>query len=699
MSRHENRRPGGHGFAIPVQKPKDFKKTFRRLMLYLKPHCANLILVLAFAILSTVFTIVSPKVTGMAINKMKDGFVSRIVLEQLSQMQSNLKKFDSLDNVQSMLDKKTIDQIKKINQLPDLNKIDDNKEKAAVCKRLIDFISKMPEQYVKQDKKISFTQEQIDDAIRAVEETGGKIDFEYIGKVLVLLIGMYLLSLGFGVMMGFVMSNVAQTTVMQLRKDVDRKLGRLPLKYFDAKTHGEILSRVTNDVDTISNTLQQSITQVITSIISLIGYIIMMISISPLLTLMVLGTLPLYIFATAFIAKKSQSLFKLQQKHLGMLNGHVEEMLSGHIIIKAYVKEQDSINKFREINNELYKASWKANFVSGVMFPLMNFISNLGYVLICVAGGIWMTGNRLRLGDITAFIQYSRSFTMPIIQTANIANIIQSTIACAERVFEILDEEEELKDAKDSIELDSVKGNITFENVYFSYNPEQRLIENFNLEVKQGETVAIVGPTGAGKTTLVNLLMRFYEINEGQILIDGILSTHIKRSNLRSLFGMVLQDTWLFNGTIKDNIAYGKLDASDEEIINAARAAHADWFIRTLPEGYNTVINEEANNISQGQKQLLTIARAILANPSIMILDEATSSVDTRTETLIQKAMKSLMKNRTSFIIAHRLSTIKDADRIIVLNKGNIVETGTHEELLAKNGFYADLYNSQFSII
>lgn len=698
MSKQQNRRPGGPAFAMPVQKPKEFKKTFNRLMQYLKPHSANLILVFLFAILSTIFTIISPKVTGMAINKMKDGFVSRIVLEQISQIQLNLRKISTSDNAQLMLHQKVIDEINKINKLPDLKTIDNNKEKAIVCREIIEFISKMPEQYIDQYNKVSFTKEQIDDAIRAVEETGGKIDFNYIGRILLVLIGMYILSLGFGVLMGFVMSNVAQTTIMQLRKDVDRKLGRLPLKYFDTKTHGEILSRVTNDIDTISNTLQQSITQVITSAVSLIGYIIMMITISPLLTLIVMGTLPLYIFATAFIAKKSQSLFKIQQKQLGMLNGHVEEMLSGHIIIKAYVKEQESINKFCEINNELCKVSWKANFVSGVMFPLMNFISNLGYVLICVVGGIWMTGNRLRLGDITAFIQYSRSFTMPIIQTANIANIIQSTIACAERVFEILDEEEELKDDENSIELNSVKGDITFENVCFSYNAEQRLIENFNLEVKQGETIAIVGPTGAGKTTLVNLLMRFYELNAGQILIDGIPSTRIKRSSLRSLFGMVLQDTWLFNGTIKNNIAYGKPGAEEEEIINAAAASHADWFIRTLPEGYDTVINEEANNISQGQKQLLTIARAILANPSIMILDEATSSVDTRTELLIQKAMKTLMKNRTSFIIAHRLSTIKDADRIIVLNNGNIVETGTHEELMAKNGFYADIYNSQFTV-
>ncbi|MPM26140.1 putative ABC transporter ATP-binding protein [bioreactor metagenome] len=461
--------------------------------------------------------------------------------------------------------------------------------------------------------------------------------------------------------------------------------------------HGDILSRVTNDVDTIATTLQQSLTQIITSVITIIGYIIMMLTISPILTLIVIATLPLYVIATALIAKKSQKYFAVQQKEIGLLSGHVEEMYTGHKIVKAFGHEKDSIEEFEAINNRLRDTGWKAQFVSGIMFPLMNFISNLGYVGISIVGGMWITKSILGIGDILAFIQYSRSFTMPIVQTANIANVIQSTVACAERVFQILDEEEEIKDSSDAVVLENPRGEVSFDHVAFRYKEDVPLIEDMNLQVKQGDTIAIVGPTGAGKTTLVNLLMRFYEINSGKISIDGVDITNIKRSELRKMFGMVLQDTWLYNGTIKENIAYGKEGATMDEVVMAAKAAHADHFIRTLPQGYDTVLNEEGTNISQGQKQLLTIARAILADPAILILDEATSSVDTRTEVLIQKAMANLMQGRTSFVIAHRLSTIRDAELILVMNKGTIIEMGNHKELLNEGGFYADLYNSQFA--
>lgn len=544
---------------------------------------------------------------------------------------------------------------------------------------------------------VKFTDEQIDSVIKAIRETNGEYDFKYIGMIAIILIFMYIISALFSIIMGLVMSGVAQKTVRDLRREVDEKFAKLPLKYFDLHPHGDILSRVTNDVDTIATTLQQSLTQIITSVITIIGYIIMMLTISPILTLIVVATMPLYLLATAMLAKKSQKYFAAQQKHLGKLSGHVEEMYTGHKIVKAFGHEKDSIEEFEAVNKELENAGWKAQFVSGTMFPLMNFISNLGYVGISIVGGIWITKSILGLGDILAFIQYSRSFTMPIVQTANIANVIQSTIACAERVFEVIDEEEEIPNSSNAIVLDKPKGEVSFEKVSFKYKEDEPLIENMNLDVKQGNTIAIVGPTGAGKTTLVNLLMRFYEINAGKIKVDGVDIKDMERGKLRKMFGMVLQDTWLYNGSIKDNIAYGKEDATMDEIVRAAKAAHADHFIRTLPDGYNTVLNEEATNISQGQKQLLTIARAILADPTILILDEATSSVDTRTEVLIQKAMANLMKDRTSFVIAHRLSTIRDAELILVMNRGSIIEMGNHKELIAKGGFYADLYNSQFS--
>ncbi|MBU5484690.1 ABC transporter ATP-binding protein/permease [Clostridium sp. MSJ-11] len=523
------------------------------------------------------------------------------------------------------------------------------------------------------------------------------IDFDYIYKTLIILAVLYISSAFFAYIQQYIMAGVAQKTVLNMRKDVNEKLSRLPLKFFDSHTHGEILSRVTNDVDNISSTLQQSITQLITSIITIVGIIIMMFKISPVMTLITLITLPLSVLITKGVASRSQKFFKEQQGALGELNGHVEEMYTGHKIVKAFGHESKSIQEFNKINEELYEAGWKAQFISGIIMPLITFVNNIGYVFVSVVGGILVTKKAIEIGHIQAFIQYSKQFTQPIVQTANIANIIQSTIASAERVFELLDEEEEIPDSDDVKVIEFPSGNVKFENVDFGYKEGVTLIEDMNIDVSEGQTIAIVGPTGAGKTTLVNLLMRFYEINDGKITIDGADIRELKREDLRSIFGMVLQDTWLFNGSIKDNIAYGREGASEEEIIRAAKAAHADHFIRTLPEGYDTILNEEASNISQGQKQLLTIARAILANPVILILDEATSSVDTRTEVYIQRAMTELMKGRTSFVIAHRLSTIRDADLILVMNNGSIIEKGNHDELLAKGGFYADLYNSQFT--
>ena len=610
-------------FAGPIVKAKDFKGTLKRLLSYLKPQRINFILVFIFAIMSTIFGIVGPKISGKAITRLVEGLVA---------------KYTAIG------------------------------QNAALLK-----------------------------AGKPAGISIPSIDFPYIERILLILLGLYLVSTLFGFLQQYIMAGVAQKTVYNLRKEVEDKLSRLPLKFFDARTHGEILSRVTNDVDNISTTLQQSLTQLITSIVTIIGVIIMMLTISPLMTLVVILTLPLYVGITALVAKHSQKYFAAQQKEIGALNGHVEEMYTGHKIVKAFGHEHDSIKEFEDINDRLYNAGWKAQFISGIIMPMMRFVSNIGYVIVAVVGGYLATQGKISIGDIQAFIQYSSQFTQPIVQTANIANIIQSTVASAERVFELLDEVEEMPDVANAKIIEFPKGEVKFENVDFSYKSEEPLIKNMNIDVKQGHTIAIVGPTGAGKTTLVNLLMRFYEIGAGSIKIDGVDIRDIKRGELHNMFGMVLQDTWLFNGTIMDNIAYGKKGATKEDVMQAARAAHAHHFIKTLPDGYNTILNEEASNISQGQKQLLTIARAILANPSIMILDEATSSVDSRTEVYIQRAMTELMKNRTSFVIAHRLSTIRDAELILVMNKGSIIEMGNHNELLAKNGFYADLYNSQFT--
>ncbi|MBX4266688.1 ABC transporter ATP-binding protein [Clostridium estertheticum] len=609
--------------GVPKEKAKDFKGTLKRLLGYLKPQKTNFILVIIFAIFSTIFSIVGPKITGLAITRVVEGVMGKFAVMSKN---SDLVKSGKIGNI----------------KLPGL-------------------------------------------------------DFPYIERIILILLGLYLLSALFGYLQNYIMAGVAQKTVYNLRKDVNHKLSLLPLKFYDARTHGEILSRVTNDIDNISTTLQQSLTQLITSVITIIGIIVMMLSISPIMTLVVVLTLPLYIVATASVAKYSQKHFAEQQKQIGALNGHVEEMYTGNNIIKSFGRKKDCIEKFETINDKLYNSGWKAQFMSGMIMPMMTFIGNIGYVIICVFGGYLATLGKISIGDIQAFIQYSSQFTQPIVQAANITNIIQSTIASSERVFEILDEIEELPDASPNTIIEFPKGAVKFEHVDFSYKSDESLIENMNIDVKPGHTIAIVGPTGAGKTTLVNLLMRFYEIDAGKISIDGVDIRDIKRGELRSMFGMVLQDTWLFNGTIMENIAYGREGATDEEAMQAARAAHAHHFIKTLPDGYNTILNEEASNISQGQKQLLTIARAILANPTIMILDEATSSVDSRTEVYIQRAMTELMQNRTSFVIAHRLSTIKEAELILVMDEGSIIEMGSHNELLAKNGFYADLYNSQFA--
>ncbi|MCL5951905.1 MAG: ABC transporter ATP-binding protein/permease [Chloroflexi bacterium] len=522
------------------------------------------------------------------------------------------------------------------------------------------------------------------------------INFDYIGRIILILVVLYVVSAIFIFMQQYLMAGVSQRTIYKLRKEVDQKLSRLPLKYFDGRTHGEILSRAVNDMDNIAFTLQQSLMQLITSALTLVGVLVMMLSISWKLTLIVMLTLPLSVFVVAGIAQRSQQYFRKQQKSLGDLNGHVEEMYTGHKIVKAFGHEAKAIAEFDELNRNLREAGWKAQFVSGIIMPLMRFVGNLGYVLVAVVGGIWAAQSSITLGDVQAFIQYSNQFTQPITQLANIANVIQSTIASAERVFELLDEQEQVPEVAQPARIPAHVGAVEFDHVKFGYSPDKILMQDMDIQAKPGQMVAIVGPTGAGKTTLVNLLMRFYEVDGGKICVDGVDITQLKRGDLRCMFGMVLQDTWLFHGTLRDNIAYGKENATEAEIVAASQAAYADHFIRTLPEGYDTVLNEDATNISQGQKQLLTIARAFLADPEILILDEATSSVDTRTELLIQEAMSQLMKGRTSFVIAHRLSTIRNADLILVMNHGTIIEQGTHEGLLAQKGFYADLYNSQF---
>jgi len=645
---------GGHSFAKVAEKPKDFKGTISRLGKYLKPFKISLFLILTLAIGSTVFSIIGPKILGQATDKLAEGILGLKVYDQI---QANLP--------------------------PGVTLPEGTTGKSLLDKMDANIKSKIPKTYISAIEKMDVSKKP-------------SIDFNSISKILLIVLGLYVISGIFYYIQGFIMAGITQKTIFKLRKDVSTKLDRLPMKYFDQNTHGEILSKVTNDIDTISNTLQQSLTQIVMSIVTVIGIVVMMLTISFWLTLITFLTLPLSALITAIIVKFSQKEFKINQEQLGKLNSHVEEMYSGHKVIKALNQEEPSIAKFEVINEKLYRASWRSQFISGIIMPLLFFVSNLGYVAVAVIGGILTSNGVITIGNIQAFMQYSRQFNQPITDIAGIFNTLQSTAAAAERVFKLLDEKEEIKEIENAKELNNVKGAVKFDNVSFSYRADKPLIENLNIDVSAGETIAIVGPTGAGKTTLVNLLMRFYELDGGSISVDGVNITDLKRGDLRKLFGMVLQDTWLFNGTIKDNIAYGRKGSDFDDVLAASNVANVDHFVRTLPLGYDTIINEEASNISAGQKQLLTIARAVVADPPILILDEATSSVDTRTEVLIQKAMLNIMKGRTSFVIAHRLSTIKNADLILVMDNGSIVEKGNHKDLLAQKGFYYNLYNSQF---
>jgi ATP-binding cassette subfamily B multidrug efflux pump len=603
------RGPMGHRGPMAMMKgdkPRDFKGTMAKLIQYLGSYWIMIAIVMVFAIASTAFTIVGPKILGQATTKLFEGVMGEIT------------------------------------------------------------------------------------------GSGTGIDFAYIGRTLLLALGLYLTSTLFSFIQGWIMSGISVDITYRFRQDISRKINNLPFKYFDRISQGEVLAHITNDVDTINQTLNQSLSQIVTSTVTVIGVLIMMLTISWQMTLIAVMVIPLSMAIVVLVVRQSQKYFTQQQDYLGHVNGHVEEMFGGHRVMKAFNGEARSIDQFGGLNNTLYGAAWKSQFLSGLMFPIMNFIGNLGYVAIAITGGYLAVRNLITVGDIQAFIQYVRSFTQPITQIANISNILQQTAAAAERIFEFLDENEEIPEVEQPVQLDAVKGHVAFQNVRFGYSPEKIVIKDFSADVQPGQKIALVGPTGAGKTTMVKLLMRFYDVNSGAILIDGHNIKDFRREDLRCMFGMVLQDTWLYNDTIMENVRYGRPGASDEEVIAAAKIARVDHFVRTLPEGYNLVLNEETTNISQGQKQLLTIARAFVTDPRMLILDEATSSVDTRTEVLIQQAMEELMKDRTSFIIAHRLSTIRNADWILVMNEGDIVEQGKHEDLLAQNGFYAELYNSQF---
>jgi len=629
--------PGRHmGVGVPAPKSKDFKGSLKRLAGYLRPQAVLIAIVLVLATASVAFNIVGPKLLGNATQLVFEGVVGSQLPEGVTQ------------------------------------------EQAVAGLRLRG-------------------ETELADMLESMDITPGQgVDFEAVHRTLALVAFVYAMSALFGWAQGYLMAGVAQKAVYQLRRQADEKLARLPLRYFDGHPRGDILSRVTNDIDNIAQTLQQSLTQIITSVLTIIGVLGMMFWISPLLAGVSLLALPASVVSAMMIAKRSQKQFAAQWKHTGDLNGHVEEMFSGHAIVKVFGHQEEAIAIFDEQNQHLYEASFKAQFISGIIMPTMIFINNLNYVAICVIGGLQVASGTMSLGDVQAFIQYSRQFTQPITQAASIMNVMQSTVASAERVFELLDEAEETPDVANPVSISGVEGHISLSDVSFRYEEDTPLIENLSLDARPGSTIAIVGPTGAGKTTLVNLLMRFYEIDGGAITIDGVDIREMSRDDLRRTFGMVLQDTWLFKGTIRENIAYGREDATAEQLDEAARAAHVDHFVRTLPDGYDTLLEDEASNISAGERQLLTIARAFLADPEVLILDEATSSVDTRTEVLIQKAMALLMKGRTSFVIAHRLSTIRNADTIIVMNHGRIIEQGNHEQLMAAEGFYCDLYNSQF---
>ena len=606
MSSENTGRPRGRmGRGMTGEKAKDFKGTIKKLLVYLGNYRAGIVVVLIFAIGSTVFNIIGPKVLGKATTELAGGLMAK------------------------------------------------------------------------------------------VNGTGG-LDFTKIGSILLFALGLYVISALFSFVQGWIMTGVTQKVCYRMRKEISEKIDRMPMRYFESRTVGEVLSRITNDVDTLGQGLNQSITQLITSVSTMIGVLVMMLTISPLMTLITIVILPISLLLISLVVKRSQKYFKKQQEYLGNVNGQVEEVYSGHLVVQAFNKQKDSIETFDRTNRKLYESAWKSQFLSGMMQPIMMFVGNLGYVAVAFSGAMLAIQNVITIGDIQAFIQYVRNFTQPIQQIAQVMNMLQSMAAAAERVFEFLSEEEESLQPEHPLQLEKIEGNVTFDHVAFGYQEDKVIIHDFSADVTPGQKIAIVGPTGAGKTTMVKLLMRFYDVNSGAILVDGHNIKEFNRHDLRNGFGMVLQDTWLFKGTIMENIRYGRLDATDEEVIAAAKAAHAHHFIQTLPGGYQMELNEEASNVSQGQKQLLTIARAILADNPIMILDEATSSVDTRTETRIQKAMDNLMKGRTSFVIAHRLSTIRDADLILVMKDGDIIEQGNHEELLARNGFYADLYKSQF---
>ncbi|NLB12322.1 ABC transporter ATP-binding protein [Candidatus Dojkabacteria bacterium] len=651
-------RPKGHGpmgMMRGGEKPKDFKNTMKKLLKYISPHIKSLIVVLLFAVASTIFTILSPKILGKITNQIVDYFTNMFVYDKI------------------------------VENLPEGMSIPEGTTGE-------DFLKTVPEEMI-----ANISEDKLEKVKGVDLSKRPEIQFDVIGEIVLLLIGIYLLGTLFSFIQGWIMSKVSQKITYEFRKNILAKISKLPISYFDKQTYGEVLSRVTNDVDTVSQNLNQGLIQIVTSITTLLGILVMMLTISGLLTLVAVVILPISFLLIMIIVKKSQKLFKRHQDALGEINGHIEEMYGGHSVVKVFNGEERSLKKFNSINTHLHDSGWKSQFLSGLLFPIINVVGNVGYVGVAVLGGKLAIQGSINIGDIQAFIQYMNQFTQPITQVANVTNILQSTAAAAERIFEFLDEKEEIKDVKNPVVLKKIKGDIEFNNVVFGYEKDKVIIKNFNAKVKGGQQIAIVGPTGAGKTTIVNLLMRFYDVNSGSIKIDGVDIRSMRRSDVRRMFGMGLQDTWLFNGTVKENIAYGNLDAKDSDIITAARAAYADHFIHTLPDGYDMVISEEADNISQGEKQLLTIARAMLANPPMLILDEATSSVDTRTEVLIQSAMEKLMEGRTTFVIAHRLSTIKKADLILVMNKGNIVEKGTHSKLLEKNGFYAELYNSQFT--
>lgn len=716
--------PMGHGprgMMIPGGKARDFKGTLQKTIRFMRSSVPVILLAFSLAIGSVILTLNIPKVLGNATDEIMVGLMKRNVYDTIMDTQKAMEKMgkaladippqqmaalaqdenatlgtlmeqgllpeDALDgldkNLRQTLSALPLSQLSQMGQSGQAQSFETIGDYLSSMENGQSIIENIPPQYQ-------------DELLETSLQSRPGIDQEAVGHIITVLIVLILLGAILGYLQNFLMSGVAQKVSYQLRDQINKKMNRLPLSFYDKTTHGETLSLISNDVDTVSTTLNQSLTQMITAITTLLGVLVMMFSISGWMTLTSLITLPLSFLIISLVVRRSQRHFRAQQEYLGHVNGHIEEMYSGHNVVRLFNGEERSRETFHQMNKKLYAAGWRSQFLSGLMQPVLSFVSNLGYVAVCVLGGYLTIHGRITIGDIQSFIQYVRRFNQPVMQSAQIMNTLQSTVAAAERVFTFLEQPEEADDGKAKLPAEGVRGDVTFDHVDFGYTPEKTIIHDFSTHVKDGQRIAIVGPTGAGKTTIVKLLMHFYELNSGRILLDGVDIKDLPRGVLRSQIGMVLQDTWLFNGTIRDNIRYGRLDATDEEVEKAARMACADHFIRTLPGGYDFVLNEEASNVSHGQKQLLTIARAILADPAVLILDEATSSVDTRTEVLIQQAMNRLMQGRTSFIIAHRLSTIRDADRILVLREGDIVEQGTHEELLEKGGFYTNLYNSQF---